>query len=237
MEEDIWGWFEMGDTMTVGDEIEYAYTISGLNPVFDGKFVELVWMMAQRGAIDHYRVRLLAPAARNILHRIAVADVKIVSTVTDAWRETIFTRRNIPQLRPEPGSPPSVYMPDMLQLSEYADWAEVAAWGAKLFAQSAQSAPSPRVEQKLAEIRAALPDRAAQIQEVLRFVQQDVRYFGTEIGTSTHRPAAPDKVMEQRFGDCKDKVALLAALFGQLGVPVRPVSYFWVRVSSADCAD
>ena len=210
------------EDVRVGDEIEYSYSIAGLNPVFDGKFVELVWMMAQRGAIDHYRVRLLAPVARNIQHKIGVVDVKIDSTVNDAWRETNFSRRNIPQLRPEPGSPSSVYMPDMLQLSEYADWAEVAAWGAKLFAQNASSAQNSRVEQKLAEIRAALPDRAAQIQEVLRFVQQDVRYFGTEIGTSTHRPAAPDKVMEQRFGDCKDKVALLAALFGQLGVPVRP---------------
>ncbi|MBL0076593.1 MAG: hypothetical protein IPP41_11955 [Rhodocyclaceae bacterium] len=75
---------------------------------------------------------------------------------------------------------------------------------------------------KLAEIRAALPNRKDQIQEALRFVQQDVRHFGIEIGTSTHQPAAPDKVMEQRFGDCKDKVALLGALFGQLGVPVRP---------------
>lgn len=212
------------DDVRVGDEIEYAYTISGLNPVFDGKFVEIIWMMAQRGAVENYQVRLLAPLERNILHRIGVPDVKISSAdaATKGWRETIFTRRNVPQLRPEPGSPASAYVPDMLQFSEYADWAEVAAWGAKLFEKSTQVAPSPRVEQKLAEIRAAMPDRKDQIQEALRFVQQDVRYFGTEIGTSTHQPAAPDKVMEQRFGDCKDKVALLAALLGQLGVPVRP---------------
>ncbi|MBK9623934.1 MAG: hypothetical protein IPO38_05060 [Rhodocyclaceae bacterium] len=108
--------------------------------------------------------------------------MKISSTeaATKGWRETLFTRQNVPQLRPEPGSPASTYVPDMLQLSEYADWAEVAAWGARLFEKNTQVAHSPRVEQKLAEIRAALPNRNDQIQEALRFVQQDVRYFGTK---------------------------------------------------------
>ena len=212
------------DDVRVGDEIHYAYTVTGLNPVFEGKFVEIIWMMAQRGAVENYQVRLLAPNERKIFHKIGVSDVKISSTdaATKGWRETLFTRQNVPQLRPEPGSPASTYVPDMLQLSEYADWAEVAAWGARLFEKNTQVAHSPRVEQKFAEIRAALPNRNDQIQEALRFVQQDVRYFGTEIGTSTHQPAAPDKVMEQRFGDFKDKVALLGALFAQLGVPARP---------------
>ncbi|MBK9623933.1 MAG: DUF3857 domain-containing protein [Rhodocyclaceae bacterium] len=40
------------DDVRVGDEIHYAYTVTGLNPVFEGKFVEIIWMMAQRGAVE-----------------------------------------------------------------------------------------------------------------------------------------------------------------------------------------
>ncbi|MBL0076594.1 MAG: DUF3857 domain-containing protein [Rhodocyclaceae bacterium] len=36
------------DDVRVGDEIHYAYTVTGLNPVSEGKFVEIIWMMAQR---------------------------------------------------------------------------------------------------------------------------------------------------------------------------------------------
>jgi lipoprotein NlpI len=54
-------------------------------------------------------------------------------------------------------------------------------------------------------------------------VQQDVRYFGVEIGPGSHRPNPADQVLQQRFGDCKDKVALLATLLRALQIPVRPV--------------
>ena len=207
------------DDMRVGDEIDLAYTVTGLNPVFAGKFVHMAWMRSQRGPVMRYQTRLLAPAERDIRILKGPSDATQTASVNGGWRETVFTRSSVPQMRAEPGAPASAFLPDQLQFSEFADWAEVAAWGDALFKLGA----AEKAVLKADEIRAARPEKAAQVLEALRFVQEEVRYFGVEIGTSSHQPAAPDQVLAQRYGDCKDKVALLSALLRRLDVPVRPV--------------
>jgi hypothetical protein len=56
----------------------------------------------------------------------------------------------------------------------------------------------------------------------LQAVQEEVRYFGIEMGDSTHRPAPPATTWTRRFGDCKDKAYLLAALLRALGMEAEP---------------
>ena len=208
------------DDVRVGDEIELAYTVSGQNPVFGGKFVHNAWMTSHRGPVLLYQSRLLAPEARNIRYLKGPADATVESQVLAGQRETIFRRQDVPTLRSEPGAPYAALLSEQLQFSEFADWAEVAVWGEKLFR---EPAAGPRLAQKAEELRAALTPPADPVRETLRFVQQDVRYFGIEIGAGTHKPNPPDQVLDQRFGDCKDKVSLLAALLQRQGVVARPV--------------
>src|SRR5207248_3294814 len=66
-------------------------------------------------------------------------------------------------------------------------------------------------------------DEPARALPALRFVQDDVRYLGIEIGPSSHRPHPPAAVLDQRFGDCKDKSLLLVTLLRALGVEAWPV--------------
>jgi lipoprotein NlpI/transglutaminase-like putative cysteine protease len=208
------------DDVRVGDQIELAYTVTGSNPVFGGKFVHIAWLSSHRGPVAQYRVRLLNPVERTIRHQAGPTDLGVESRLQGAWRETLFTRKSVPLLRGDVGAPAGEFLAEQVQFSEFSDWAEVARWGEQLFS---RRLASERVTQKISEIRAAQTTPGAQVLEALRFVQQDIRYFGTEIGTSTHQPALPEKVMEQRYGDCKDKVALLAALLEPLGIQARPV--------------
>jgi hypothetical protein len=53
-------------------------------------------------------------------------------------------------------------------------------------------------------------------------VQNDVRYFGIEIGDNSHRPNPPDLVWRRRYGDCKDKTYLLATLLNRMGIDAVP---------------
>jgi transglutaminase-like putative cysteine protease len=91
-------------------------------------------------------------------------------------------------------------------VSEYESWKQVADWASALF-------PFPAVlsqdlQKRIADIKAkhALP--ADQLSAVLRFVQDDVRYMGIEMGVHSHKPHPPAQVFRQRFGDCKDKAYL-----------------------------
>lgn len=209
------------DDVRVGDQIDFAYSIRGSNPVFDGRFVSMDWMISHRGPAALYQYRLLAPEARKIHYRPGSPDIQVASKVERGIRETIFRREAVPQLHADPGAPFSVVLKQEVQFSEFEDWADVAHWGIGLFAPALNGGPA--IDKKAAEIKAASSDPEQQLLAALHFVQADVRYFGTEIGLNSHKPALPDKVIEQRFGDCKDKVSLLIALLRKLDIPASPV--------------
>ena len=208
------------DDVRVGDEIDFSYTIRGANPVFDGKFVYTAWMSTYRGATALYQVRLLAPAERKIRVHAGSPDIALRERVFGGMRETVLRREAVPRLEVEADSSYSALLPHQVQFSEFADWADVSRWGERLFA---QGGTGDLVERKAAEIRRSTPRNDERLLAALSFVQGEIRYFGTEIGVGTHRPESPDRVMERRFGDCKDKVTLLVALLHRLGIDAQPV--------------
>src|SRR5262249_34189913 len=97
---------------------------------------------------------------------------------------------------------------------------EVAKWSDDLFKPDAASLAD--VEALAAKIRGEHAGRDAQIAAAIRFVQDDVRYLGIEMGRGSHEPRQPHATLVQRYGDCKDKAFLLALLLGRLGVEARP---------------
>ncbi|MGM9486265.1 DUF3857 domain-containing protein [Ideonella sp. YS5] len=211
------------EDVRVGDRIEYAYSLRGANPVFEGRFVDTDWSVDPKGPTALFRYRLLAPEARSIHLRADPSRHEVTSQVNAGWRETVVRRTGSPQFQYDAYAPPSVYQVDTVQASEFADWNDVARWAARVFA-PANAAPSAAVQAQADALRqAAGEDPAERLRRTLDFVQAEVRYFGTEIGANTHRPAEPDTVLKQRFGDCKDKATLLAALLKAQGLSATPV--------------
>lgn len=210
------------DDVRVGDRIEWSYTLEGANPVFSGRYVANSFVQANAAPVALWQLRLLAPAERRIAHRVGGPEIKLEESVADGWRETRVTRRGIAQWRPDPTWPPDVYLRDQVEFSEFNDWNEVAAWAAELFATTG-STNSETLKRLADEIQAKQPGTEERLRAALDFVQREVRYFGTEVGPYTHRPAPVDAVLRQRFGDCKDKSALLVGLLGLMGIEATPV--------------
>ena len=69
----------------------------------------------------------------------------------------------------------------------------------------------------------ACPGNEARTLAALRFVQDDIRYMGIEIGVNSHKPNSPNKIFAQRFGDCKDKSYLLVTMLNAMGIQADPV--------------
>ena len=106
------------------------------------------------------------------------------------------------------------------ELSEFQSWAEVNQWALGLF-QNTENL-SPELLQRIEPWR-RINNREDQVLAVLRFVQDEVRYFGIEIGASSHEPFPPSIVFARRFGDCKDKTLLFITALRALGIEARPV--------------
>jgi len=212
------------DDVRVGDRVEWSYTLHGDNPVFNGKYVENEWALSSGGPLALFQFRLLAPRQRVIRQRIPAQGFQVSTQPSGRngeWTETIVRRRAVPQFQFDPYTPGSAHLGERIEFSEFADWSDVAAWASQLFASSHAS------NREVAELARSLVQPGmtdeAKARRAIEFVQTDIRYFGTEMGASSHLPAAPAAVLAQRFGDCKDKVSLLIALLEAMGLNAQPV--------------
>ena len=208
------------DDVRVGDEIDYAYSLRGGNPVFGGKFVALVVLGNSISPETTHEVRLLSSPNRQIHYATGYEALHPEVRSAGGQREMVFRKDHIPRLDVEPGTPADAFIDKFLQFSEFADWAEVARWGASIFPRDAQG---PLLDQEADAIRAQASAAPERVLAALEFVQKQIRYFGTEIGPYRQRPASPETVLKRRYGDCKDKVALLSTLLDRLDIRATPI--------------
>ncbi|HRQ65943.1 MAG TPA: DUF3857 domain-containing protein [Xanthomonadaceae bacterium] len=207
------------EDVRVGDVLHYAYTIEGANPIH-------AEYSGQR--FRHYFPR---PVARSRI-RVVVPDGRQVKLAGDALAEV---RRKV---RPDgateidwrkdgsrpvrvPDDTPGWYEPGpVLEVGLADDWASVVAWGLQLY--QAPSEPDGEIGDLARQITEGAGDDEARIVAMLRFVQDEVRYFAVLLGESTHRPSPATEVLKRRFGDCKDKTTLLITLLRAQGFEAWP---------------
>jgi len=204
-----------------GDRIDVAYSVVGFNPVFGNKYSD-DFSFSGTTAICNYYKTILTTAARplrilSVNNAPAPKEQSQGNTIAYSWTN--------PDLQPSTDNDDDSDTPSWfdksptIYITEYKNWAEVIDWGLATFNHYNYSLPSP-LQQKIAgwQLRAkGNTDLFANIAN--RFVQNEVRYLGLEIGVNTHQPHAPAEVFDQRFGDCKDKALLLTAILRQQGIP------------------
>jgi transglutaminase-like putative cysteine protease len=207
------------EDVRVNDILDYAYTLKGANPIFGGRAA--FWIPVQKTyPVERLLTRILWPTHKRIFARTHACSVQPVAVSKKDGIEYTWDLRQVPGF-PVEDSLPAWYDPQpWVQLSEYKTWVEVNQWALGLF-QSA-SPLSPELQQKIAEWkRLAGPEQ--QVSAVLQFVQDDIRYFGLEIGVNSEKPAEPSSVFTRRYGDCKDKALLFVTILRALGIEAYPV--------------
>ncbi|MDP9192650.1 MAG: DUF3857 domain-containing protein [Acidobacteriota bacterium] len=194
-----------------GDVIDYSWSLDGANPLLGGRYTDS-YTLSSAVPTHRKRHRLLWPAERP-LHYRGAEPVRDGNTYT--WEVT-----DAPALDAEDSVPSWYEKWKSVQVTTFASWAEVAAWADVMFQLDERS----KVEVKaLAEsFRTAHAKRDAQITAAIRFVQDDIRYLGIEMGRNSHEPHQPWQTLEGRWGDCKDKTLLLVALLRELGLEAYP---------------
>jgi hypothetical protein len=211
--------------LRVGDIVDWACTVRGLDPTLDGKYVDTL-QVGLSAPVLHMRTRVLLPANRHFdlsLHGpdSTAAELRPERHESAAGVELTWERRDVPAYRVEDGAPREYSALPFVQISEFTSWHDVAAWGTRLF--RAASAPaSPIVRDWALAARREHGTASDFIQEATRFVQDAVRYVGIEIGIARRRPSDPAEVLERRYGDCKDKAALLVSILRAGDVEARP---------------
>ncbi|SFC64175.1 Transglutaminase-like enzyme, putative cysteine protease [Parapedobacter composti] len=209
------------DDVRVGDIISYSYSISGRNPVFEGKFFDDIYLQGAAPIAQLYAAVLASPSRPLYVKTFNGAKQPVTSTANNLKR-LVWEGKQIDAVRYDDYAPQWYNPFQHAQLSEFASWAEVGAWGVRVnpLANSAGGEVAARANALLQAAKGNLMDFA---QAAIRFVQDEIRYTGVAIGEHSHRANPPEKVLLQRYGDCKDKSLLLAAMLRHAGIQAHLV--------------
>jgi len=208
------------DDVRKGDVIEYSYTLKGENPVRNGKYAD-TYDTRYSFPICFLFYKLIVPDGRTV--NIENAQTNVKPHVYQAARATAYEWRfnNVSSLKSEDNTPSWHDSYPMIMLSEYSGWEEINEWALSLYPSNVTW--QPVLKSKIEELKKANPTDEKRIMAAVRFVQDEIRYMGIEMGPNSYKPHNPNQIIEQRFGDCKDKSYLLCTILKGMGIEANPV--------------
>ncbi len=206
------------DDVRIGDVLDFRYTVVGDNPVYQGKFLS-GFSVNTDVPLRQLRHRLLWPRGRPLTIHRHETELKPRWRRNESFVEYRWEASDLDAVLYEDGYPSWHWPFPWIQFTEFQSWEEVCQWGAELY-QTTETPPEIReLADDLESRHQELSDR---VLEALRFVQNEIRYLGIELGEGAIRPSSPATVVQRRYGDCKDKTNLLIVLLRELGVTAHP---------------
>jgi transglutaminase-like putative cysteine protease len=104
----------------------------------------------------------------------------------------------------------------------HASWNSIA--GFKHDIRQAASEPGPAITELVNSLCAGLTTTADKVKAISRYVQGEIRYVAVEIGAGRFVPRQASHTLANRYGDCKDKTALMQSMLSVLGIPSAAVN-------------
>ena len=126
----------------------------------------------------------------------------------EAKKKTLWTADE--ELDDEQGKLPSVAW------TTFKSWKAVGEWYRGLEAD--RIIPDQSVKDKVAELTAGKLTEEDKVRAVYAYVSTQIRYIGVAFGVGRYQPHHAEEVLENQYGDCKDKHTLLAAMLTVLGL-------------------
>ena len=203
-----------------GDIIEYSFSKKGFNPIFKNKYTRQFGMQFSFPLYNIY-YKLLVPGGRKINIKNLNEPTQPATNLVSGQQVYEWKKDDIAPLSLQDYTP-SWYDPfGQILISEYDSWKAVNDWAMELF--PAKKELSAALQKKIKEIESANSSDKERTKMALRFVQDDIRYMGFEMGVNSHKPADPSRVFAQRFGDCKEKSFLLCCMLKAMNIEASPV--------------
>jgi len=203
------------DRVESGDLIHIRYRVDSVGQNFFGAFFGQVEGL--QSGLPKQRVLFvaLAPEARP-LHAASIRAPQPKVEIRDGVQHTEWALDRVAPLDGEPFAPPYADRAMMVSVSTYRSWADLAEWYAGLFRDQLELDDGLRKTAKA--LIADADDEAEKIRRLYGHVLENTRYVGIELGIHGWKPFKATEVARRRYGDCKDKATLLAALLRDNGI-------------------
>lgn len=133
----------------------------------------------------------------------------------------VWKQNHLTQPEAEEDSDDNAETAPTIQISTFSNWEEVGEWYGAL--QREAIVPTPTLAAKAAELTKGMTSDEDKIRALYNFVSRNVHYVGLDFGIGRFQPHAAQEVLENEYGDCKDKHTLFAALMKAAGYDTWPV--------------
>lgn len=203
----------------VGDVVEYSYTREGANPVYDGLFsytprqqwntpvfnqtFRLFWLKNTSLYLDDSRAN--KPLKKTQINDGTLYEYEIESS------DALILDKNTPK---------SIDPYERVYFTEAKTWRDVVTWALPLYEKSISQ--NSQIQQIALKIKEENSTGKQQVAAALSYVQDNIRYFGIELGRSSHQPSNAITTLNRRYGDCKDKAVLFISILNSLGIKAYP---------------
>ena len=180
--------------------------------------------------ILHAALEVIAPPDRPIanvkLRHPLEGTVKHLpdETLSDGRVRMRWEARNVPQAFAEPDMPSFSSVAQKLLVSTVKSWEDVSRWYWRLCLPRIE-ATNEAMTNKVAELTKGCATEEEKIRAFFKFVSQEVRYMGLTLEEESPGYAPHDVhiTFDNRYGVCRDKAALLVAMFRIAGIDAYPV--------------
>ncbi|WP_250890313.1 DUF3857 domain-containing protein [Sphingobium nicotianae] len=113
--------------------------------------------------------------------------------------------------------------PPILEVSTFADWADVSRAMYPLFNPDGLIKPGSPLQAEIDTIMKADKTPLGRTQRALQLVQDKIRYLAVSMDGGNYVPQTPEQTWSLRYGDCKAKTLLLLSLLRGMGIKAEPV--------------
>ncbi len=206
--------------LRIGDKLDIGYSIIGSNPIL-GHFFSSAYTLAWDVPVEKLSVRVIDNSNSKIYSHSINTAIEPTMTKTKWGTEHRVELSPTPTFQSEKNTPANVIQGPIMSFSNIDSWQEISDWGQKLFQYSGSRQSREWHEWKKDVGNEANPE--AKVLKALKLVQDQIRYVGIEVGENSHKPRDPSEVIDNRYGDCKDKTLLLVSLLRSNGIEANPV--------------
>jgi hypothetical protein len=206
-------------SLSVGDVLEYAVRYRTVKSEVPGQFW-FEYSFTTNNIVIEEELEINLPIDKYV--KVASPDLKPLVTEsglrrTYIWKTANLQKRKETEIRARGGeqAQPSV------QITTFGSWGEVARWYGAL--QEQQVILTPEIRAKATELTNSYGTGDAKIRALYNFVSTHIHYISLSFGIGRYQPHTAEEVLDNGYGDCKDKHTLLAALIKSIGYSAWPV--------------
>ena len=206
--------------LSPGDTIQYKITVHCTHVLVPNQFYD-EYTFIQADTVERETFEFRAPAAM-ALQVVSTKVQPVITTEKDerVYRWTTHNEHKQPSKEVNLDLHGRAHPPDIL-ITTFKSWQDLGDWYSALASQAA--AVTPPIQAKADELTKGLNSDAEKIAAIYNYVALQFRYIGLDFGIGRYKPHTAEDVLDNQYGDCKDKHTLLSSLLRAAGYASSPV--------------